>query len=313
MKRAALALAVLLTPAPARSERLPFRSYTTAEGLAHDHVGCVVEDSRGFLWFGTTQGLSRFDGYHFATFGPEQGLPGSSVSAFLETGEGEYWVATEGGACRFLARTARCEPQPLGGADGRQRVRTLLRDSQGRIWLAATDGLFRSGADRRTFERVRPAGGGAGGRAARPGGARPGPGRQRLGRRPGWAVAPAARRRGAALRPGSRGRAPGIGVVDRRPGPRLGRPSRRPRRAAAGAARRLVGAAAVDPSCHARPGLRPRARVPPPGPVVQRHRRPAAAGAHLGADRLGGRHGLGGHAERRPDRGRWRDGALVHP
>jgi signal transduction histidine kinase/ligand-binding sensor domain-containing protein len=144
VKRAALALALLLTPAAARSERLPFRSYTTAEGLAHDRVGCVMEDSRGFLWFGTPQGLSRFDGYHFATFGPEHGLPGASVSAFMEAGDGEYWVATEAGACRFHAATARCEPQPLGGASG-QRVRALLRDGQGRVWLAAAHGLFRSG------------------------------------------------------------------------------------------------------------------------------------------------------------------------
>src|SRR5437867_8538139 len=80
---------------PALAGRLPVRSYTTADGLADDRVHRIVRDSRGFLWFCTMQGLSRFDGYHFTSFGVEHGLPGPAVTSLLEAHDGTYWVATE--------------------------------------------------------------------------------------------------------------------------------------------------------------------------------------------------------------------------
>jgi ligand-binding sensor domain-containing protein len=52
-----------------RAERLPVKTYTTADGLAHNSVHRIVRDSRGFLWFTTAEGLSRFDGYSFNNYG----------------------------------------------------------------------------------------------------------------------------------------------------------------------------------------------------------------------------------------------------
>ena len=42
-----------------RAEQLPVKRYTTADGLAGNRVECILRDSHGFLWFGTTEGLSR--------------------------------------------------------------------------------------------------------------------------------------------------------------------------------------------------------------------------------------------------------------
>ena len=61
----------------------------------------IVKDSRGFLWFCTAEGLSRFDGYAFANFGTDQGLPHAHVNDLLETRGGDYWVATNAGLVRF--------------------------------------------------------------------------------------------------------------------------------------------------------------------------------------------------------------------
>ena len=77
-----------------RAERLPVKTYTTTDGLAHNSVERIVRDSRGFLWFCTFEGLSRFDGYAFKTYGIDQGLPSPVVHDLLETRTGEYWVAT---------------------------------------------------------------------------------------------------------------------------------------------------------------------------------------------------------------------------
>src|SRR5215207_3734032 len=81
--------------------RLSVKTYTTADGLAHDNVSKIVADSRGFLWFCTDEGLSRFDGYEFKNYTQEQGLPHRSVNDFLETTDGTYLVATSNGVAVF--------------------------------------------------------------------------------------------------------------------------------------------------------------------------------------------------------------------
>ena len=95
---------LLASPAIGRGERLPIKTYTTADGLANNSVNRIVRDSRGFMWFCTNEGLSRFDGYTFTNYGIEQGLPSASVIDLLETRDGVYWVATAGGLCRFNPR-----------------------------------------------------------------------------------------------------------------------------------------------------------------------------------------------------------------
>jgi signal transduction histidine kinase/ligand-binding sensor domain-containing protein len=119
-----------------------------------------VCDSRGFLWFCTFEGLSRFDGYGFTTFGVDQGLPSSVVNDLLETREGVYWVATASGLCRFnpkgiAKRRARDGEQESAASNamfrvyfpedeaGSRNVTKLVQDSAGTIWCGTTRGLYR--------------------------------------------------------------------------------------------------------------------------------------------------------------------------
>ncbi|HET8674414.1 MAG TPA: two-component regulator propeller domain-containing protein, partial [Blastocatellia bacterium] len=134
------------------AERLPVKIYTTADGLGHNVIHRVVRDSRGFLWFCTREGLSRFDGYSFTNYGLEHGLPSAIVNDLLETPDGQYWVATSAGLCRF---------NPLGkpeaGAGGAiftvffpaqdkrsNYISTILWDRAGAIWCGTDNGLYRA-------------------------------------------------------------------------------------------------------------------------------------------------------------------------
>ncbi|MGH9162416.1 MAG: two-component regulator propeller domain-containing protein, partial [Vicinamibacteraceae bacterium] len=81
---------------PVQAERLPIRVYTSTDGLTHDSVRRIVHDSRGFLWFCTQRGLSRFDGIAFRNYDHEDGLPIHAVNDLLEDRSGRYWVATNG-------------------------------------------------------------------------------------------------------------------------------------------------------------------------------------------------------------------------
>src|SRR3989441_11935606 len=92
---------VLLFPTFVSGQRLPLKSYTVADGLPNNVINKIVRDSRGFLWFCTGEGLSRFDGYSFTNYGVDQGLPHTTVNDFLETRGGELWIATNGGLVLF--------------------------------------------------------------------------------------------------------------------------------------------------------------------------------------------------------------------
>ena len=158
----ALAFVVVLS-GKVNPEQLPIKTYTTSEGLAHNLVNRIVCDSRGFLWFCTDEGLSRFDGYNFTTYGLEQGLPSAVVNDLVETRQGDYWVATAGGLCHFnpLGKAqARLNDATLEGdtaermfkvyspgEDARSKyVISLFEDRAGRIWCGTRNGLYQAEA-----------------------------------------------------------------------------------------------------------------------------------------------------------------------
>jgi ligand-binding sensor domain-containing protein len=153
-----LALSVLFF-GRADAERLPIKTYTTADGLARNSVYRIVQDSRGFIWFCTAEGLSRFDGYRFANYTEANGLPGRAVNDMLETSSGQYLIATNRGLCRLNppgVSTGKAGPSQSGifdsefatydGADsapGRKSINTLFQDRNGTIWCGTFSGLYR--------------------------------------------------------------------------------------------------------------------------------------------------------------------------
>ncbi len=126
-----------------QASHLPVRIYTTADGLAANTVNRIVRDSRGFLWFCTREGLSRFDGYQFTNFGTGQGLPVSD-NFLLETRRGEYWVATDYGVAKFNPADSRALFTLYRPHDPKARkVNILAEDTNGDIWCGTTAGLYR--------------------------------------------------------------------------------------------------------------------------------------------------------------------------
>jgi len=134
---------VAAVSASTRGELLPIRSYTTAEGLAANSINKIAVDSRGFVWFSTPEGLSRFDGHRMVNFGVAEGLPHRSVNALLETGSGEYLVGTARGLCQFRPEGGGKFTTYLPGHNrSENNVTALIEDSGGRIWCGTGAGLF---------------------------------------------------------------------------------------------------------------------------------------------------------------------------
>jgi len=134
---------VLALPLSLIAELLPIKPYSTDDGLASDSISRVVADSRGFIWFCTPEGLSRFDGYRFVNFGLADGLPHRSVKTLLETRAGEYLAGTPRGVSLFHAGGGGKFTTYLPGNNADENaVNALMQDSSGRIWCGTRSGLF---------------------------------------------------------------------------------------------------------------------------------------------------------------------------
>lgn len=126
-----------------------FEQLSIEQGLSQNTVTAIVQDSQGFLWFGTREGLNRFDGYRFKTFRHEPELPGSISDNYIwslfEDEQGVLWIGTaNGGLNRYDRNTERFEhfslnpEQPDSLSD--KGVRSIYQDSAGTLWIGTNEG-----------------------------------------------------------------------------------------------------------------------------------------------------------------------------
>jgi len=143
----------------AAGRQVPVRVFAVADGLPQIEISCLFEDRRGYLWVGTTDGLARFDGRNFVTYGVSDGLPHPVIHDIVEGSDGALWIATGQGIARFDA-TTRPEGRPpfrtflLSGHEAFNNVLRLYRDSKGRIWAGSSTGLFVLDAGAAAFREV---------------------------------------------------------------------------------------------------------------------------------------------------------------
>ena len=79
-----------------------FRNYSTEQGLSSPETYCIMQDSKGYMWFGTDNGAARFDGYTFQTYGAKQGLTSNVVFDIHEDAKGRIWFGTMTGEAFIL-------------------------------------------------------------------------------------------------------------------------------------------------------------------------------------------------------------------
>ena len=156
----AAALVFLGVLAPAAAENFPFppgsslrfRHITLEDGLAQSSVSAIDQDTQGYIWLGTQDGLQRYDGYDFLTYRHDPNDPASladnDVGALAVDPGGALWIGTSnvgldrldpgtGHFTHFQHDPAR--PDSLADND----VLTLLLDHAGRLWVGTFQGLDR--------------------------------------------------------------------------------------------------------------------------------------------------------------------------
>jgi len=149
--RALVVCVLAVTIGTASAERLPVRVFTTADGLANNSVERGAQDTRGFLWFATGEGVSRFDGRRFESFGVADGLPAAAANDVAAGADGRVWVATNGGLA-VLDPDARAV-RPRFRAVTTDTAFSVIVDPQGIVWAGTFGGLVRVEGDMaRTIE-----------------------------------------------------------------------------------------------------------------------------------------------------------------
>ncbi len=140
----ALIFIIALLPYSLLSQRMQLVNYSVADGLPQSQIHCVIQDSRGYMWFGTGGGACRYNGVEFVTFDSRNGLPDLDlVFAMLEDSRKNIWFATLGGGiCRFrynvpseqqLVQFNRQNGFPW------ENVFAIFEDSKGTIWFGTNN------------------------------------------------------------------------------------------------------------------------------------------------------------------------------
>src|SRR5688572_251966 len=80
-----------------KTQQVNFIKYTVYDGLVANPVRCIYQDSKGFIWIGTLEGLSRYDGYRFTNYTASNGLSHNFVNSFFEI-DGKLLIAENNGA-----------------------------------------------------------------------------------------------------------------------------------------------------------------------------------------------------------------------
>jgi sugar lactone lactonase YvrE len=120
-----------------------WQHYSHADGLAENNVDCVFEAADGAMWFGTSDGVSRFDGCDFFTLTKESGLPGKSVRAIAGDTNGVMWFGTDAGLCRYDPRNLRQPFTTFSTNNGlpAASISALTLDKANRLWVGTRSGL----------------------------------------------------------------------------------------------------------------------------------------------------------------------------
>jgi len=124
------------------------------EGLSNDYIVCINQDTRGFLWFGTREGLFRYDGYSFRAF---KNLPGDSSSLVnnvitsLCSDKNSLWIGTLGGLCCIDVKTLAITNFR---AQEKLQAYAIYSENDSILWVGTSSGMFQFNKINQSWKRV---------------------------------------------------------------------------------------------------------------------------------------------------------------
>jgi signal transduction histidine kinase/ligand-binding sensor domain-containing protein len=154
-----LVIFLALIPLQSKSQNIPFGHFSVQEGLSNSVVNCLLQDRTGFIWFGTDDGLNRFDGYEVKVYRNDPN-DNSSISeniiwALAEDQSGNLWIGTKsGGLNKYDPLTNKFLHWEIDSASVEEvNITYIYEDSKNNIWIGTyRNGLYRFNPSQNKFE-----------------------------------------------------------------------------------------------------------------------------------------------------------------
>ena len=143
---AGIACTAAAVPSSLHAQRLQFSKLTADDGLSGPWVPNIIQDSRGYMWFGTRRGLDRYDGYTISNYrhvrGDSTSLPDNYIEFLREDRDSVLWIGTRKGISRFDRAHDRFQTFIVGpGVEGHPAL-AMLHAKSGTVWLGTDEGLY---------------------------------------------------------------------------------------------------------------------------------------------------------------------------
>ncbi|WP_430814889.1 hybrid sensor histidine kinase/response regulator transcription factor [Carboxylicivirga sp. RSCT41] len=134
--------------AQTQNSQFDFNGLDTENGLSNNSVNCIIQDSRGYMWFSTYYGLNRYNGYEIKTFystsDKEETLSSNFITQLIEDHKGNIWVGTKFGLNKFDKDTERFKrywaDENSPAALTNNQIGALMMDSRGNMWIGTMGG-----------------------------------------------------------------------------------------------------------------------------------------------------------------------------
>lgn len=160
MKRAVLCILLTLLLSSmlcAQQSKPDFKHISVEEGLSQNTVKAIFKDSDGYMWFGTRDGLNKYDGYKITIYkhhsGKKTSISDNFINAIFEDRKGNLWIGTAKGLDRFNRDSETFEHYAVG--ESAVNVKHISQDKKGTMWLATYSGLYLFNPEEGTFKAYR--------------------------------------------------------------------------------------------------------------------------------------------------------------
>ncbi len=139
-------------------DRITTENIIVQKGLSQNSGYAILQDKRGFMWFGTWDGLNRYDGYEFIEYDVESGLSHNTIRDLYEDDNGYLWIATEGGLDRLDMETGEIViyRKDITVPNSLSDSYILDINPQGDVlWISTANGLNKYNMETGTFKRIK--------------------------------------------------------------------------------------------------------------------------------------------------------------
>lgn len=128
----------------AQADKFKFEQLANASGLSHNKVQCILQDKQGYLWFGTVNGLNRYDPYGFKLFqniiGDSTTIANPDIISLYQDENDIIWIGTSTVLSSYNPRTEKFSNHYFKGFKG--WIHDIREDKNGLLWLASDYGLY---------------------------------------------------------------------------------------------------------------------------------------------------------------------------